>query len=167
MFVPFLVIKIKGFPLKYPLENLFIYITLIQYPCIIILYYQIFGFTVRGLQQQHHLNLNTLKICADNEPLTSSSSSVVLESVDSFTCDPSPFFVIILLPARPKCRIPGTIYKQKQKNETNTQSAINNSVLIFIWFILKYNIKNYWFYIYIFLKRNEIQKCIFFSLIIF
>lgn len=35
-----------------------------------------------------------------NLPLTSSSSIVVLESVDSFsfTCDPSLFFVIMLLP---------------------------------------------------------------------
>lgn len=37
-------------------------------------------------------------------PLTSSSSMVVLESVDSFTCDPSLFLVIMLLPARARVR---------------------------------------------------------------
>lgn len=70
-----------------------------------------------GLQPHSRHKLNMLIMHVDNEPLTSSSSSVVLESVDSFTCDPSPFFVIILLPARPNAAYPEQYEKINKKEK--------------------------------------------------
>lgn len=45
-----------------------------------------------------HYKIDNIKINFVHLPLTSSSSKVVLLSVDSFTCEPSPFFCIMLRP---------------------------------------------------------------------